>query len=81
VCSEKPAYAWASGSSFSTEIAAEIKKSDEYKKLRPFAIGTNFVPNDMPALIHQGERIILAADNRALMARLAGPQGNCDFPK
>jgi hypothetical protein len=27
----------------------------------------------MPALIHKGERIILAADNRELMARLNSP--------
>jgi len=64
-----------SGASLS-EIAAAIKNSDEYKKLHPFAVGTNLVPNDMPALVHQGERIIPAADNRALMARLASPSDN-----
>lgn len=58
------------------QIATDIKGSDEYKKLHPFAIGTNFVPETMPALVHQGERIIPAADNRALMARLASPSGN-----
>lgn len=40
------------------------------KEGRSFAIGTNFVPYDMTAQIHQGERIIPAADNRALMAAL-----------
>ena len=36
-----------------------------------FAIGTNVVPQDMLAQIHQGERIIPAADNRALMSAIA----------
>jgi tape measure domain-containing protein len=52
--------------------------TDEYKKLHPFAVGTNFVPEDMPAFIHAGERIIPAADNRELMNRLASPSGNND---
>jgi hypothetical protein len=33
-----------------------------------FAVGTNYVPNDMIAEIHQGERIIPAADNVTLIA-------------
>jgi tape measure domain-containing protein len=58
-------------------IRSSIKQSDEYKKLHPFAIGTNFIPEDMPALVHKGERIIPAADNRALFTALASPaQGN-----
>jgi hypothetical protein len=36
-----------------------------------FAIGTNFVPEDMTANIHKGERIIPAADNAKLMSMLA----------
>jgi hypothetical protein len=32
--------------------------------------GTNVVPNDMIAQIHAGERIIPAADNRALMSAI-----------
>jgi len=48
------------------------------KKLRGFAVGTNYVPADMPAQIHQGERIIPAADNRELMRRLASPPENND---
>ncbi|QIL69560.1 hypothetical protein G7048_03725 [Diaphorobacter sp. HDW4B] len=35
-----------------------------------FAVGTNYVPNDMLAMVHKGEAIIPAADNRALMAAL-----------
>lgn len=46
------------------------------KKLRGFAVGTNYVPADMPAKIHEGERIIPAADNRELMRRLASPGEN-----
>lgn len=56
-----------------TQIAADIKNSDEYKKLHPFAVGTNYIPQTMPALVHEGERIIPAADNRELMRRLASP--------
>jgi hypothetical protein len=56
----------------------DAKATDEYKKLHPFAIGTNFIPEDMPALVHRGERIIPAADNRALMQRLQSPSGNAD---
>src|SRR5690606_5088451 len=40
----------------------------------PFAVGTNYVPYDMPATVHQGERIIPAADNRELMRRLSQPE-------
>jgi hypothetical protein len=60
------------------DIASSLKDSGEYKKLHPFAIGTNFVPETMPALVHEGERIIPAADNRALMARLSSPSSNND---
>ncbi len=56
------------------EIKQGIQNSDEYiKHLRGFAVGTNYVPKTMPALIHEGERIIPAADNRALMAMLDQP--------
>lgn len=57
-------------------IKGEFLLSDEYKKLHPFAVGTNFVPGDMPAMIHEGERIIPAADNRELMSRLRSPGGS-----
>jgi phage-related minor tail protein len=62
-------------------IRSAILGSDEYKKLHPFAVGTNFVPETMPALIHQGERIIPAADNRMLMsvlARASNPSSNVE---
>lgn len=41
--------------------------------VRGFAVGTNYVPTDMPAVIHEGERIIPAADNRELMRALSRP--------
>ena len=59
-------------------IRDTFESSDEAKKkLRGFAVGANYIPVDMPAMVHQGERIIPAADNRELMRRLASPeQGN-----
>jgi len=55
-------------------IRDTFEESDEAKKkLRGFAVGTNRVPYDMPAMIHEDERIIPAADNRELMRRLASP--------
>lgn len=60
----------ANGSSLDN-IRVALTQSDEYKRLHPFAVGTNFVPETMPALVHQGERIIPAADNRVLMSVLA----------
>lgn len=60
---------------------SEAEKADWLKaaqkdaafKLPGFAIGTNYVKADMPAMIHEGERIMPAADNRELMRRLASP--------
>jgi len=68
------------GTMDASEIADFIKsaKSSQEYKLRGFAVGTNYVPVDMPAQIHQGERIIPAADNRELMRRLASPAGDSD---
>ncbi len=39
------------------------------------AQGTNFVPSDMMTLIHQGERVVPAADNSAIMSALNGGSG------
>ena len=41
-----------------------------------FAVGTNYVPSDMTANIHEGERIIPAADNRVLMDMMIGGRDN-----
>jgi len=46
--------------------------------LPSFDVGTNYVPSDMVATIHRGERIIPAADNAALMQRLSDPSANGD---
>lgn len=53
---------------------AEVEKITGIK-LPAFDIGTNFVPFDMPAIVHAGERIVPAADNRRLMAALDGAGG------
>ena len=41
-----------------------------------FAVGANRLPSDMLAQVHEGERIVPAADNRELMQRLRDPQEN-----
>jgi tape measure domain-containing protein len=53
-------------------------QKDASSKLPGFAVGTNYVKTDMPAMIHEGERIMPAADNRELMRRLASPDGNAE---
>lgn len=50
---------------------------EEAKRLRlvgvpAFDVGTNYLPSDMLALVHQGERIVPAADNRELMRLVSG---------
>lgn len=50
-----------------------------FENLASFDKGTNYVPADMVAQIHEGERVIPKADNAALMAAVAGgggPQGD-----
>jgi hypothetical protein len=64
---------WLSGGASLDAIGAGIKNSAEYQKLHPFAAGANIIPEDMPALLHAGERVVPAADNRELMRRLADP--------
>ena len=45
-----------------------------YGSLAAFDVGTNYVPADMVAQIHEGERIIPKADNSALMSALSTDQ-------
>lgn len=59
-------------------VKSQFMSSAEYQGLHPFAVGTNYVPRDMPAYIHEGEAIIPAADNRELMSRLSSPAANVD---
>lgn len=40
-----------------------------------YAAGSAFIPRDTLALVHEGERIIPAADNRALIAAMSGDSG------
>lgn len=44
--------------------------------LPSYDVGTSYVQGDQVAKIHNGERVITAADNRALMARLTNPDSN-----
>lgn len=56
------------------QMRAQIAASPEYlARLPQFAVGTNELPADMLALVHAGERIMPAADNAQLMARLDEP--------
>lgn len=59
-------------------VTSGFMNSEEYKKLHPFAVGTNYVPRTMPALVHEGERIIPRADNTELLERLRNPTANMD---
>ncbi len=46
--------------------------------LPSFAVGTNFLPNDMFIQAHAGERIVPAADNRALFAAIERSSAQSD---
>jgi hypothetical protein len=48
------------------------------KGLPTFATGANYIPTDMVAKVHAGERIIPAADNAELMRRLSNPAANSE---
>jgi len=48
---------------------------DLLKSLWPFQEGTAYVPQTMPALVHQGERILTSAQNQDLVALMVGLVG------
>lgn len=56
--------------------AATFVAVESFGALASFDKGTNYVPNDMVAQIHAGERIVPAADNRELMAAVRGGGDN-----
>lgn len=51
-------------------LAEYLAKGGTGVTTNSFAVGTNYVPQDMVATIHRGERIIPMADNFKLMTRL-----------
>lgn len=54
----------------SLQATAEALVKKYGGKLPSFAVGANEIPFDMVAQVHQGERIIPAADNRALIGAI-----------
>jgi tape measure domain-containing protein len=62
------AAAYATASAYATAAKAAVPG------INSFAVGINEVPYDMTANIHQGERILPAADNKELIARLSEPR-------
>lgn len=67
---------WGVDSKITASILGVPQQSilDWFQKMDPtlpaFSQGTNFVPEDMVAKVHQGERIVPAADNSELMASI-----------
>jgi hypothetical protein len=49
------------------DIATWFTGSNWYMTTETAATGSNFIPKDMPLYVHQGERIMPAADNKELM--------------
>ena len=49
-----------------------------FDTLTSFDVGTNFIPSDMPAMVHQGERIVPKADNAEMMSIMRRGSGDGD---
>jgi hypothetical protein len=56
--------------------AAMAADAAAYGAMASLDVGTNYVPSDMVAQIHEGERIMPAADNSRLMSMMAGTTNN-----
>ncbi len=61
------------GMSYDQFYATLSGSAEALARIPQFAVGTNELPADMLALVHAGERIMPAADNAELMARLSEP--------
>lgn len=66
----------ANGAAADAAIATTTALTEALSIIPKFDVGTNLVPADMLALVHRGERIVPAADNRQLMDVLSSPQKN-----
>lgn len=60
----------ASSKSTAQLLTAYLSAGGKLIPTSSFAVGTNYVPQDMIAQIHRGERIIPAADNAQLMSNI-----------
>jgi hypothetical protein len=56
--------------------AGTALREAQKRGLPAFATGSSYVPSTGPALIHEGERIIPAADNRMLMQMMSESSGS-----
>ncbi len=54
-----------------TQLARDIVAGLAPATIPGFAVGTNYVPEDMLAMVHQGERIIPAADNAEILQSIS----------
>lgn len=58
-----------------TPIQGAQSLSPEYASLFTAATGSNYIPKDMPLYVHEGERLMPAADNRELMRMVSSYSG------
>ena len=54
----------------SNALAAHVTPYLKQLKLPGFDVGSNYIPRDMIAMVHEGERVFTAPDNRQVMALL-----------
>lgn len=62
------------------QVTNEFLNSEEFKrKLRGYAVGSNYIGKDQVAMVHEGERIFTAVQNQQIidmMQQLSSPQAN-----